>query len=177
MLSYHNFLKCSPGPSSCIPGDAPLPQLVTESDFAGFATMAQENWGNVYTTFTQKYILMHRIVSLILESMECHIDFLIMTARMPGMMKFPISFQDKKVFIVSNPELEGNRLLPTQKPFITLYEGFVRFPMEIGNNELQLEFHNIKNDSAKIAFRECGKRLDQILASGVQNSKHDNPQK
>lgn len=71
----------------------------------------------------------------------------------------PVELGQDKVFQVVELQPEVDRLVWAGESFLAVYEGFVRHPLEQGNNELLVEWHNHCCDHAQAKFGELSNRL------------------
>ena len=74
----------------------------------------------------------------------------------------PIELGQEKVFQLVDPQPEIDRLNGAGESFVSIYEGFVRHPLEIGSNDLMLEWHNCHGSGAVCQFNDLSRRLRSI---------------
>jgi hypothetical protein len=140
------------------------PQLVTQDDFAAYAAFAKPTWVPVLLTFMQKYRLMDAVLAEIRRTLDGEFRQLLMTCRVPGVTRFPTAYNSEDIFKVADLTAETQRLRAFGIPFLTLHEGFVRHPMEQGENEFRLALHR-PGVSGERAFRAC---VEALLRLGLE---------
>lgn len=124
------------------------PQVITESDFAAYRSFAKPDWAPVLVSFEQKYRFMDALLARIRGHLDGQFDLILMTCRVPGVIRFPTAFNAEDIFKVAELEPEATRLRARGLRVLTLHEGLVRHPMELGRNELALTL----NSDATAAF-------------------------
>lgn len=153
-LSFHAHLHRNPYPAEIIPAGLLPPQVATEDDFACYAMFAKPNWVPVLLSFAQKYRLMEAVLAEIRRTLDGQFQQIVMTCRVPGVLRFPAAYNAPDIFKVADLAMETQRLRAFGIPFLAMHEGFVRHPMEQGENEFRLELHR-PGPAAAAAFGEC----------------------
>ncbi len=163
-LRFRATLRRSPYPDEISPADLMAPQIATEGDFAGYAAFAKPVWAPVLMTFAQKYRLMDTVLAEVRRTLGGQFEQILMTCRVPGVTRFPTAYNAEDIFKVADLTVETRRLRGLGMAFLTMHEGFVRHPMEQGNNEFELALHNPRADAGP-AFEAC---VEALSALGLQ---------
>jgi hypothetical protein len=141
-------------------------ELHTESDFVAFQQMARSRWAPVWMSFSQKSRFMSQVYQHILETVWDDVDRMLMVARVPS-VRMPIELGQDKILQVVELAPEIQRLEALEESFLSLYDGFVRHPMESGNNELRLQWHRPRGADAAPKF---DKLCEKLRAMGLQEA-------
>lgn len=157
-LTFNAHLHRCPYPDEITQAGLLPPQIATEDDFAAYAAFAKPTWVPVLLTFVQKYRLMDAVLAEIRRTLDGEFRQLLMTCRVPGVTRFSTAYNAEDVFKVTDLTAEAQRLEALGIPFLTLHEGFVRHPMEQGENEFRLTLHR-PGPSGELAFRACVEAL------------------
>lgn len=128
-------------------------QLVTEDDFIAYTSLARASWAPVLMSFGQKSEFLNRIVEHVVDAVGQHNCRILLNCRVPG-IRMPMALGKGNVFQVVDLSPEITRLTRAGESFVSIYEGFVRHPLEIGHNELLVEWHNCPDAAAVSRFRE-----------------------
>ncbi|MGA2286884.1 hypothetical protein [Bradyrhizobium sp.] len=116
--------------------------LTSEADFTAMALMARAEWAPVLLSFAQRHDLMRRIFQTIDAVLGDTLQRILLHSRVPAGGRMPAILARETVFIVSELECEIARLLSAGLSFLSIHEGFVRHPLEVGNNEVEIAWHN-----------------------------------
>lgn len=147
------------------------PQVESETDFAAYRAFAKTDWPPILMNFAQKHRFMDELLTSIRRHLGGEFDLLLMTCRVPGVMRFPAAFNAEDVFKIAEIEPEASRLAAQGLRLLTLREGFVRHPMEQGANELELTLRG-GSESGRRGFAALGA---EILASGLWRAEAPEP--
>lgn len=157
-LVFHGRLLDSPFEGELFLSDIRPGTLETEMDFVAYAQLARPNWAPVWMSFPQKCRFLGSIVQHIVDTVWDDIDLLLMICRVPG-IRMPLELGQEKIFQVVELEPEIERLAALGQSFLSMDEGFVRHPMEIGNNDLRLQWHLPRGAQAVPHFERLCERL------------------
>lgn len=160
-LTFNAYLRRCPYPDEITQAGLLPPQIATQDDFAAYAAFAKPAWAPVLLTFKQKYRLMDRVLAEISRTLDGEFQQILMSCRVPGVTRFPAAYNREDIFKVADMTVETQRLRAIGIPFLTLHEGFVRHPMEQGNNEFCLALHR-PGISGAHAFQTCVEALSAL---------------
>jgi hypothetical protein len=163
ILTFHATLQRAPYPEEIQRTGLLPPQIATETDFAAYRAFAKAEWAPVLLNFQQKYRFMEGILAAIRNHLGGDFDLILMTCRVPGVLRFPTAFNADDIFKVAALEPEACRLRARGLRLLTLHEGFVRHPMEVGGNELAMTL-DAPTDAAAVRFAAL---CEEITASGL----------
>lgn len=164
-LIFNAHLHRCPYPDEITQAGLLPPQIATEDDFAAYAAFAKPTWAPVLLTFVQKYRLMDAVLTEIRRTLDGEFRQLLMTCRVPGVTRFPPAYNCEDILKVSDLTVEAQRLRALGIPFLTMHEGFVRHPMEQGENEFRLALHR-PGALGEPAFRVCVEALRGLGLEG-----------
>lgn len=167
ILSFHATLQRPPYPEEIQRAGLLPPQIATETDFAAYRAFAKVKWAPVLLNFQQKYRFMEGLLAAIRNHLGGEFDLILMTCRVPGVLRFPAAFNAEDIFKVATLEPEAGRLRARGLRVLTVHEGFVRHPMEVGGNELALTF-DAPSDAAADGFTAL---CAEITASGLWSAR------
>ncbi|MBV8753545.1 MAG: hypothetical protein JO309_01555 [Pseudonocardiales bacterium] len=162
-LSFEAQLTSAPYAGTIIPSNRHPAVLDSEDDFAAAAQFARRSWAPVLMSFAQRHAFMARVFEKIRTVLADRIRRVVLHGRVPHGERMPPELASEGVFIVTELQPEVIRLTQTGESFLTFYEGFVRHPMEIGNNDVRIEWHNFPEDGPA-RFAALG---DELLALGL----------
>lgn len=157
-LCFEGQLQASPYQDELFKSTFRQLELFTEADFVAYHEMARSRWAPVWMSFQQKSRFMTAIYQQLVETVWDDIDRLIMVARVPS-VRMPLELGQEKILQVVDMESEIQRLDALGESFLSLYDGFVRHPLESGNNELRLQWHHPRGDQAAHKFALLTSRL------------------
>lgn len=157
-LLFEGRLKSSPFHGEIFHSSFRQLELHTESDFAAFQQMARSRWAPVWMSFSQKSRFISQIYQHIADTVWNDIDHLLMVARVPS-VRMPMELGQDKILQAVEMAPEIQRLEALEESFLSLYEGFVRHPMEGGNNEVRLQWHSPRCSDAAPKFQDLCERL------------------
>lgn len=157
-LQFRAQMHTSPFKGQVFPSEMRQPILQNEADFVGFAQMARKEWAPILMSFPQKYQFLGQVFEHIWACLDPHIERVLLNSRVPG-MRMPLILGEERVFQIIDLEAAVNQLLPSGQSFLSVFEGFVRHPLEVGNNEIVLTWHNPQCADAATRFQELSERL------------------
>lgn len=160
-MTYRAQLRRNPWPDEILPAGLEPPQVMTDDDFACYAMFAKPTWAPVLLSFPQKYRLMALVLEEIRTHLGGHFEQLVMTCRVPGVMRFPNTYNAPDVFKVADLPMAVEQMQALGVPFLAMHEGFVRHPMEQGENEFVLTLYS-QSPAAQEAFLACSKALNAL---------------
>lgn len=131
-------------------GFAP-PQLASEADFAAYADFATEGWAPVLVSFPQRHALMDAIVGLLEREIGAQAHTMLVTCRVPSGGAMPARLGAEHILNVVEPEAEARRLNRLGLSFLIVREGFIRYPMERGDNRLSVAWFNAPEGAPALA--------------------------
>jgi hypothetical protein len=160
-LSFSGKLTVSPFKGQVFLCDTRFPVIATEDDFAGYAEMSRATWAPVLMSFPQKSLFLSRILSSVDATVGPHLDRIVMNCRVPG-RRLPVESMDEKLFLVVDLEPEINELVKTDDSVLAIYEGLVRFPLEEGDNDIVVTWHNCRGPDPEGDFAALSDALIKL---------------
>lgn len=157
-MYFEGRLKASPFQGELFNSSFRQLELVTESDFIAYHELARNRWAPVWMSFAQKSRFMVAVYQHLVETVWDDVDRMIMLARVPS-VRMPLELGQEKILQVVELEPEVQRLDALGESFLSLYDGFVRHPLESGNNELRLQWHRPRGEHAARKFEDLTQRL------------------
>jgi hypothetical protein len=157
-LYFEGRLKASPFQGELFNSSFRQLELVTESDFIAYHELARSRWAPVWMSFSQKSRFMTAVYQHLVETVWDDVDRMIMVARVPS-VRMPLELGQEKILQVVELAPEVQRLDALGESFLSLYDGFVRHPLESGNNELRLQWHRPRGEHAARKFEDLTQRL------------------
>jgi hypothetical protein len=141
-------LRSSPYVGQLMPCMASPAVLDSETDFTSMALMARRRWAPVLLSFAQRHDLMSRVIATIDEVLGDAVERILLHARVPAGGRMPANLARPSLFIVADLEPEIERLKAAGFSFLSIRDGIVRHPLEIGHNELEMTWQNAPADGA-----------------------------
>lgn len=166
-MVFQAQMRHSPYKGQVFPSEMRQPILQGETDFLGFTAMARREWAPILMSFPQKYDFLGKVFEHIWASLDTQIERVILNSRVPG-MRMPVDLGQERVFQVLDLAPEVARLQSTGQSFLTVFEGFVRHPLEIGNNELTITWYNPPSDEVADAKGRFAQLAEKLLAMGLE---------
>ena len=157
-LCFEGKLQASPFQGELFNSSFRQLELVTEADFLAYHELARPRWAPVWMSFAQKNGFMTQVYRHLVETVWDDVDRMIMVARVPS-VRMPLELGQEKILQVVELESEIQRLDALGESFLSLYDGFIRHPLESGNNELRLQWHRPRGDRAAEKFALLVQRL------------------
>lgn len=157
-LVFEGALQASPFQGELFHSSFRQLELFTEADFVAYHELARNRWAPVWMSFAQKSRFMTELYQRLVETVWDDIDRMVMVARVPS-VRMPVELGQEKILQVVELQPEIDRLDEMGESFLSLYEGFVRHPLEIGNNEVRLEWHRPRGEQAASKFDLLTQRL------------------
>lgn len=157
-LVFEGALQASPFQGELFHSSFRQLELFTEADFVAYHEMARNRWAPVWMSFVQKSRFMVDIYQCLAETVWNDIDHMVMVARVPS-VRMPLELGQEKILQVVELQSEIDRLNKLGESFLSMYEGFVRHPLESGNNDVRLEWHQPRGEQAASKFDLLTQRL------------------
>jgi hypothetical protein len=115
--------------------------LVTADDFLSYAALPRTAPGvPVLVSMAEKQELLLRLVEQAFRELQ-PLDDVLIAARIPTGGRMSERLLAANVFIVHDFALERARLLEEGHAVLTIADGIVRHPAEIGHNQVEMEWH------------------------------------
>jgi hypothetical protein len=165
-LSFRSRLLSSPFLPGVISANLQPSVLQSEADFAAHAAFARTTWVPVLLSFPQKHALFKDIVTAVWRHLGDSIDLMVMNCRVPAGGRMPAALGEERIFLVADLQPEINRLTRVGCSFVAIREGFVRHPMEEGDNGLDLDWHLPPKDAAQ----RFSPLTSELLALGLSEA-------
>ena len=150
-LLFEGQLSQSPFKGEYFLSDIRPRTLETEADFVSYRALARPTWAPVLMSFPQKGRFLSSILTCMLNTVWDDVDRLLMVCRVPG-IRMPLELGQDKILQVVELAPEVERLSALGESFLAMDEGFVRHPLETGNNELRLQWHGARAHDAAEKF-------------------------
>lgn len=157
-LYFEGWLRASPFRGELFNSSFRQLELMSEADFIAYHELARSRWAPVWMSFAQKSRFMMAVYQHLVETVWDDVDRMIMVARVPS-VRMPLELGQEKILQVVDLAPEVQRLEALGESFLSLYDGFVRHPLESGNNELRLQWHRPRAEHAARKFEDLTQRL------------------
>lgn len=138
MLMAQLQLYANPFPQTPSLAQAMTMPLHTERDFASMASLPTGDVP-ILLNHAEHYRLLDGLLQTLWQSLpELHI---LLRMQMPAGGRMPRSFLDERVLMLQDVADEESRRQPYQQPLLVIDDRLPRYPLEAGDNRLQLRLH------------------------------------
>ncbi|WP_321818278.1 MULTISPECIES: hypothetical protein [unclassified Paraburkholderia] len=111
-----------------------------DADFACYAMLSacRPRGTRALLTYESKYALLAALIDEVRTTLDPRPAEVIVNVRMPGIARMPAGMFGDDIVVVDDVSAEVRRLRREGARFVAIRESLIRYPLEAGNNTLQL---------------------------------------